>query len=244
MPGTFAEVRDELVAGVLNSHPSTSSLIAAAMVRQLANLQPEAVPFMEVTGSFSTGAGVNSYTSTTAGFPKSLLRFDRLWYDMGQSARFLEIVDADTIRYLQEQSSQAYPTRVTWYEEKLQFGPAPSAVYVVKWAAILDSTKNTADGAAITATTGASTQTNAWLTTGVVPFKHLVWADYYMTSPDQRPDLAASHGNLASVALERLHEAARKRQEMNTVLVTPNAFDGYRGASSARIQAIFPGAPI
>ena len=75
--------------------------------------------------------------------------------------------------------------------------------------------------------------------------KHLAWADYFLTSPhNQQPNLAASHGNLAQVALGRLREAGRKRQEMNTLVVIPNAYDNYRGSSSARIQALFPGAPI
>lgn len=245
MAGDFGAVRDELVAGVLNTHPNTATLIAAAMVRQLQALQPEVVPFMELSGSFATVASQATYTSAVTGFPKSLLRFERLWFDLGSYARFLEVVDPETIRYLQEQPSQAYPTRVCWYEEKLQFGPAPAAIYTVKWNAILDATKNTSDGAAITAVaSGASTQTNGWFTTGVVAFKHLVWADYFMTSPDQRPDLAESHGNLASLQLDRLHKAGKLRQELNATMVTPNAFDSYRGSGEARLTTLFPGAPV
>lgn len=245
MADTFAGLLDDadgLVAGVLNTHPSTRALLAAAVVRQLAALQPEVVPFMELAGSFPTIAGQKSYTAADASFPKGLLRFERLWYDLGSYARFLEVVDPETVRYLQEQPSQAYPTRVCWYEEKLQFGPAPAAIYTVKWDLILDATKDTATGAKITA--ASTSETNGWFSTGKVALKHLVWADYFMTSPDQRPETAASHGNLASLHLDRLRKAGMKRQEMNAPVVTPNAFDSYRGSSSARIQALFPGAPI
>src|SRR5689334_7352084 len=97
--GTFSSVLTELVAGVVNSHPSTSSLMAAAMVRQLQNLQPEAIPFMEITGSFTTTANQAAYTSTQCGAP-SLLRFDRLWYDLGNYGRPLVMADPYTIRLL------------------------------------------------------------------------------------------------------------------------------------------------
>lgn len=246
MPDDFAALLDDsdgLVAGVLNSHPATRSLLAAAVVRQLSNLQAEVIPFMEKSGSFTTVAGRQNYApGEDVGFPKGLLRFERLYYDLGATARFLEVVDPDTIRYLQEGPAQAYPTRVCWYEERLQFGPAPAGAYPVRWDITLDATRGTASGLVIGVADTA--ETNPWFTTGKVALKHLTWADYFLTSPDQRPDLAGSHGNLAQIALERLREAGRKRQEMNTLLVTPNAFDNYRGSSSARIQALFPGAPI
>lgn len=238
----FQTVAAELLAGVLNTHPNTSAFLKAAMVRQLANLQSEVMPFMEVAGSFSTVASQATYTSAVAGFPKSLLRFDRLWYDLGSYARPLEVVDIDTIRYLQEQPAQAHPLRVCWQEEKLQFGPAPAGIYVVKWDAILDAQKDVATGTILTV--ADTTKTNPWFTTGVVPFRHLVWADYFLTSPDQRPDLAQSHTSLASVALTRLREAGRKRQQMWSTGRVPNAFDGYSGDTSLRISSLFPGAPV
>lgn len=155
--GTFASVLTELVAGVVNSHPTTSPLMAAAMVRQLQNLLPEAIPFMETSGSFTTTANQAAYTATQCGAP-SLLRFDRLWYDLGNYARPLVVSDVNSIRQLQEMPSIAYPLRVCWQQEKLQFGPAPAGVYTVKWDAVLDATKDTSTGATIT--TSSTTQTN------------------------------------------------------------------------------------
>lgn len=239
--GTFASVLAELVAGVVNSHPSTSTLMAAAMVRQLQNLQPETIPFMETSGTFNTTANQAAYTATQCGAP-SLLRFDRLWYDLGQYARPLVVSDINSIRSLQEMGSIAYPLRVCWQQEKLQFGPAPVGVYPVKWDAILDATKDTLTGALLT--TSSVGQTNGWLTEGVVPYRHLVWADYFLTSPDQRPDLAASHGQLAATALNRLRTAYAKRQELNATPRTPNAFDQQVGDAGLRITTLFPGAPV
>lgn len=241
----FQTVAAELVAGVLNTHPSTATLMKAAMVRQLDLLQPEIVPFMEVSDSFSTAAGTMVYTSATTGFPKSLLRFERLWYDLGSSVRWLTPTDPGTVRALQEQPSQAYPPWVCWFEEKLQFGPAPAGIYVVKWDGILDSRKNTADGALIT--TASTIQTNGWLSDGLTAFRHLCWGDYYATSPDQRPDLAQAHVGQANVALGRLREAGKTRQEMNGTMVTPSAWDDYslrQGSGYSRISALFPGAPV
>jgi hypothetical protein len=238
----FQTVAAEIVAGVLNTHPTTTALVKAAMVRQLQNLSSEVINFMEVSGSFSTVANQAAYSGADAGYPDSLLRFDRLWYDLGNYARPLEVIDIFTIRALQEHGSAVHPTRICWYEEKLQFGPAPAGVYTVKYNAVLDARRNTADGALIT--TASTTQTNAWFTTGVVPFRHLVWADFFMTSPDTRPDMAENHTRMAGVALSRLREAGRKKQEMNGVVTVPSAFDHYSGSGSGRISLLFPGAPV
>lgn len=244
MAGTFADVLADLMAGVLNTHPSTSSFLAAAMVRQLANLQAESMPFMEVpSASFTTVANQAAYTSAAAGFPKSLLRFDRLYYSIGNYGRPLVVVDIGTIRLLQQQPSVAYPLRVAWHDDKLQFGPAPAAAYVVKFDSLLDAQKDTASGNLITA--ADTTTTNPWFTTGVVPFKHLVWADYFSTSPDQRPDLSSSHTSLAGAAMAQLRKAQKKRQELNAIAVTPNAFDSQLvDSTSARIANLWPGAPV
>jgi hypothetical protein len=244
MAGTFADVLADLVAGVLNTHPSTSSFLAAAMVRQLANLQGESMPFMEpVVGSFTTVANQSTYTSADSGFPKSLLRFDRLYYSIGNYGRPLIVVDIGTIRLLQQQPSIAYPLRVAWHDDKLQFGPAPNAAYVVKFDSILDAQKDTATGALITA--ADTTTTNAWFTAGATAFKHLVWSDYFSTSPDQRADMAGNHAQLAGTAMTQLRKAQKKRQELNAIAVTPNAFDSQLvDSTSARIANLFPGAPV
>lgn len=243
MADDFAALLDDadgLVAGVLNTHPSTRPLLAAAVVRQLANLQPEIVPFMEKSGSFLTANGVAAYGYGDADFPKGLLRFERLYYDLGATIRPIDVVDPGTVRAYQERPAQAYPTCVCWYEERLQFGPAPAGAYTVKWDVIRDATKDAASG--VTITVADEDATNPWFTAGKVALKHLVWADYFMTSPDQRQEMAAAHGNLAQVAIGRLREAGRKRQEMNAPLVTPNAFDLYATYPPSRLQTIFPGA--
>lgn len=243
MANDFASVAAECVAGVLNSHPATAGFIAAAMVRQLQALQPEVVPFMELSGSFNTVAGQGSYTTASTGMPKGLLRFERLGYDMGAYRRPLEVVDMETLRYLQEHPSAEYPFRVAWYEEKLQFGPAPAGVYAVKWDVILDAAKDTTTGALLTS--ASTTQTNAWfLLPQVAVLKALTWADYFSTSPDQRPDLAANYQGQAQVALARLREANLKRQLVGQTIIQPSSFDlGYLSRDS-RIAALFPGAPV
>lgn len=241
----FSTIAAEIVAGVLNSHPNTSALVKAAMVRQLQALQPEVLPFMEKSGSFNTIANQATYTSAAAGFPAGLLRFERIGYDMGSYLRPLEVVDMDTLRYLQEHPAAAYPFRVAWYEEKLQFGPAPVGVYAVKWDVILDATKDTATGALLT--TASTTQTNPWFVLPqVAVLKALTWGDYFSTSPDQRPELAAAHQGNAQVALARIREAGFKRQMLGQTLVQPSSFDLYREewSPSARIARLFPGAPV
>jgi hypothetical protein len=238
----FTTIAAELVTGVQNTHPNTTTLIKAAMVRQLANLQPEVIHFMETSGSFATVAGQTTYDGGTVGFPKSLLRFDHLYYDMGSYTRPIFIIDLPTVRDLQEQGQVAYPRRAAWFAEKLQFGPAPAGAYTVKWDAILDSQKDTATGALLT--TASTTQTNGWFTTGVVPFKHLVWADYFGTSPDQRPELSSEHMQRAAVALGRLREAGKKRKAAGGVAVVPNAFDAYPAADLELARQLFPGAHI
>jgi hypothetical protein len=246
----FATIAAEITAGVLNTHPSTSALIKAAMVRQLGNLLPEIVPFMERSGSFSTVAGKGTYAPGDIGFPAGFLRFERIGYDMGSYFRPLEVVDMATIRALQESPSPEYPFRIAWWEERLQFAPAPNGAYVVKWDVTLDATKDTATGKLFDATDtspAAGGRTNAWfLLPQVTAFKHLVWGDYYLTSPDQRPDMAQSHQALAQVALERLREAGRKRQSFSGgALVVPNAYDAYgSGSRSLRVSTLFPGAPV
>lgn len=236
----FATVKAQLVATVLNSHSSTTALLAAAMVNQLQALQPEIMPFMERSSQFSTVANQAAYDDNTVGFPKGLLRFDRLYYDFGNWQLYLDVVDPDTLRWFQEQPAVAYPRRIAWQEEKLQFGPAPADVYVVKWDITLDSKKDAATGDEIT--TASTTQTNPWFTEGVVPFKHLALADYYMTSPDPRPDLAQNQTALAQSQLGRLRSAQKKRQMMNATPMVPNAFDNYGGGGTARIQVFHPGA--
>jgi hypothetical protein len=250
MAGKFGDVLTDLVTGVVNNHPNTPILLGAAMVRQLANLQAESIPFMEVPqGSFTTVANQATYTSADAGFPKSLLRFDRLYYSIGNYGRPLIVVDIGTIRLLQQQPAVAYPLRVAWHDDKLQFGPAPNAAYVVKFDSILDAQKDTASGALMIDTDGAAGPntgpSNPWFTTGVVAFKHLVWADYFSTSPDQRAELAASHTNLAATAMSQLRKAQKKRQELNAISVVPNAFDSQLvDSTAARIANLFPGAPV
>ena len=239
----FSTIAAEVVAGVLNSHPNTSALVKAAMVRQLLSLQAEKAPFMEKSGSFNTVANQAAYTYASTGMPKGILSFERLWYDQGQYARPLEVVDMGTIRMLQEHPSASYPFRVAWWEEGLQFGPAPVDVYAVKWDIILDATKDTTTGTVLTV--ADTTKTNAWfLAPQSSVLKHLTWADYFSTSPDQRPDLAASHQQLATVALTRLREANAKRQQMSGLLVQPSSWDGYDRSVSTRVSTLFPGAPV
>lgn len=245
MANDFSSVASELTASVLNSHPSTAALIKEAMVRTLQALQPEIVPFMEKSGSFSTVARQATYTAADAGFPLGLLRFERLGYDMGNYYRPLEVAPMDTIRMLQEHPAIEYPFRVAWWEERLQFGPAPAGVYTVKWDATLDATKDTATGALIT--TASTTQTNAWfLLPQVAVLKHFTWWDYFTTSPDQRPDLAASHQQLATMALARLRETGQKREEMASTYVVGSAYERYSPDRSraARVSRLFPGAPV
>jgi hypothetical protein len=239
----FATVAAEIVAGVLNNHPNTTALVKAAMVRQLLSLQAEKAPFMEKSGSFNTVANQAAYTYASTGMPPGLLSFERLWYDQGATGRPIEVVDMGTIRMLQENGSTSYPFRVAWWEERLQFGPAPAGIYPVKWDIILDATKDTATGTVLTV--ADTTKTNAWfLAPQSAVFKHLVWADYFSTSPDQRPELAASHQQLATVALARLREANAKRQQMGGLLVQPSSWDGYDRSVSSRISTLFPGAPV
>lgn len=244
MANDFPAVLSELVAGTLNSHPNTSALMAASLVRQLANLQPEVVPWMELSGSFATVANQATYTSAVTGFPKGYLRFERLGYDMGAYYRPLEVVDMLTIRELQELPAMAYPWRIAIFEGKLQFGPAPVGVYTVKWDITLDATVDQATGALIT-TASSTGISNPWfLLPQVSALKHLAWADYYLTSPDQRPDLGQTHQQFAAAALARAREAGQKKEEMSQALVTPNAFDAYQTRSpAARLSRLFPGAP-
>ncbi len=245
MANDFSSVASELAASVLNSHPNTAALIKEAMVRTLQALQPEIVIFMEKSGSFNTVANQGTYTATDTGFPAGLLRFERLGYDMGGYYRPLEVAPMDTVRALQEHPSSAYPFRVAWWEDRLQFGPAPAGVYAVKWDVTLDATKDTATGALLT--TASTTQTNAWfLLPQVTVLKHFVWWDYFTTSPDQRPDLAASHQQLATMALARLRETGQKREEMASTYVVGSAYDNYSPdrLRSSRVSRLFPGAPV
>jgi len=244
MADDFQTVAADLVAGVLNSHPNTATLMKAALVRQLANLKPEIVPWMEVSGSFVTVANQSAYSSSDAGYPKSLLRFERLGYDMGAYRRPLEVTDMETIRAVQEGASAAFPYLVAWYEEKLQLAPPPAGAYTIKWDAVLDATKDTSSGTLITVS--STSQTNAWfLLPQVSVLKHLAWADYYLTSPDQRADLGQQHQAFAAQALARAREAGSKREGLNSIAVTPNAFtratSGRQGSN--RLSVLFPGAP-
>lgn len=242
---TFATVAAEIVAGVLNSHPNTTTHVKAAMVRQLLALQAEQAPFMERSGSFSTIANQAAYTGADAGFPEGLLTFQRLYYDMGSYARPIEPTDVMTIRRLQETPAVSYPFRACWWQERLQFGPAPAGVYVVKWDIVLDSTKDETTGALITE--ASTTQTNPWLDLPqLTVFKHLVWSDYFAVSPDQRPELAASHQQAAATQLARLREAGKTRQGMSAVAVIPSAWGNYSPEErrTAGVSLFFPGAPV
>lgn len=241
MAGDFGSVKTEIVGEVLNTHPLTASLVAAAMVRQLLTVQAEAVTFMEISGSFSTVANQAPYDSATTGFPKSLLRFERLYYDLGSYT--IEIVNTDRteIRRLQELGSISYPYRAAWIGEKLQFGPPPAAAYVVKWDGTLDATKDAGTGLVIDGTVSGAT--NPWLVAGAVAFKHLVKADYYATSPDTRPDLAQTHQEGAALAINRYRQTQAQRLQLGGIYQIPSAFVRNLPASERR-QLVFPGAPI
>ena len=243
---TFAEVKADLLAEVLNSHSSTEGKLAKAMVRTLQSLQPEAVPFMEVSGSFTTQNGVASYSHQTgaANFPRNLLAFERLWYDLGASPQWLFVVGIEEVRWFQEQPAVAYPVRVAWYEKQLHFGPAPAGSYAVKWDGFRDSTLDM-DGEAITDT--STTASNPWLNEGLVCFKHLALADYYMTDPaSARPDMASNHAQLGQMQLTRLREAQKRRRDVGSSPQVPNAFSAYLYPDdrAARISILHPGAPV
>lgn len=241
MAGDFVSVKAACVAQVLNSHPATAALISSAMVRQLLTLQPEATTFMETSGSWSTTAGAAAYGSSTAGFPKSLLRFERLYYDLGSYT--IEIVNTDRteIRRLQELGSVAYPYRAAWIGNQLQFGPPPSGVFVIKYDGTLDATKDSLTGDTIDGTVAAAT--NPWFTTGVIAYQHLVLADYFATSPDQRPDLAAAHQQGAALAINSYRQTGAQRLQLGGIYQIPSAFTRNQPASERR-QLVFPGAPI
>lgn len=244
MPGDFKAVRDELVALVLNSHPSTSSSIAAAMVRQLAALEPERVPFMEKSGSFSTLAGRAAYGGSDGLLP-GLHSFERLYYDLGSTILPIDPVDELTLRYFQEQPAQAYPPRACWLEGKLQFGPSPAGAYTVKWDGFLSSRLDAATGETITAETTDENlhRTNPWFSAGAVTLGHLVLADYYSNDPaSARQDLAQTNGGFATSQLAQLRKAHQQKKDMGSVAVVPNAFDRYSSWGSRRIQTLFPGA--
>jgi hypothetical protein len=237
----FATIKTALVGTVLNTHPSTAALMADAMVRSLLALQPEAVSFMEASGSFSTVAGQVAYSSSDAGYPKGLLRFDRLYYDLGSAVIPVWEEDRDEVRRLQELGSVAYPNRAAWIEEKLHFGPAPGAAYTVKWNIVLDATKDTATGAAIT--NASTTQTNGWFTTGAEALKALALADYYATSPDQRPALAQSWQGMAALAITSIRRTQAQRLRLGGVVQVPSAFRTGLSVSEKR-QMLHPGAPL
>jgi len=240
----FGTVRDELVAGVLNSHPSTTAAIAAAMVRQLAALEPETVPFMERSGSFSTIADRTTY-GPDQGLPRGLHRFEHLFYDLGASILQIGVVDELTLRYFQEHPSAAYPERAAWLEGVLQFAPAPVAAYTVKWLGFLSSKRDSRTGEEITADTSNENlrRSNPWLAEGVVTFRHLVLADYYSTDPaSARADMAESNGARAAGQMNQLRKAQQQKKDMGSVAVVPNAFDQYASWPSRRVQTIFPGA--
>jgi len=237
----FSTIKTALTGTVLNTHPSTATLMAGAMVRSLLVLQPEAASFMETSGSFSTVAGQAAYTSATAGYPKGLLRFDRLYYDLGSTTIPIWEEDRDEVRRLQELGSVAYPNRAAWIEEKLQFGPSPGGVYVVKWDAILDATKDTSSGNTIT--TASTTQTNGWFTTGAEALKALALADFYMTSPDQRPDLATAWRESAALAIASIRKTQAQRLRLGGVVQVPSAFRTGLSISEKR-QMLHPGAPL
>lgn len=242
---TFATVAAEIVAGVLNNHPNTTAHVKAAMVRQLLALQAEQAPFMEVPIAFSTIANQAAYSGADAGFPDGLLTFQRLYYDMGSYLKPIEAASMDLIRRLQETPATTYPWRAAWWQEKLQFGPAPSGIFAVKGDIILDSTKDAATGALIT--TASTTQTNPWFELPqVTVFQHLVWSDYFATSPDQRPELAASHQQAAATQLARLREAGKTRQGLAAVAVIPSAWGSYSPEDRrvAGVSLFFPGAPV
>ena len=237
-------VRDELVAGVLNSHPSTSAAILATMIRQLTALEPEAVPFMERSGSFFTINGITSY-GPDQGLPRGLHRFERLYYDLGSSILLIDTVDELSLRYFQEHPVQAYPQRAAWQEGVLQLAPAPAGAYTVKWDGFLSSKRDSRTGKEITTDTSNENlrRSNPWLTEGVVTFKHLVLADYYSTDPaSARADLAESNGARAAGQMNQLRKAQQQKKDMGGVAVVPNAFDHYATWPSRRVQTIFPGA--
>ena len=246
---TFAEVKASLLEDVLNTHPSTSTRMAKAMVRTLHALQSEVVPFMEASGSFATQNGIASYSWQTPGmadsFPRNLLRFDRLYYDLGASPKGLVVVDIEEIRFFQESPTAAYPQRVAWFEGALQFGPAPAGAYTVKWDGYRDSTLDAGTGEPITAT--ATQETNPWLSVGEVAYKHLVLSDYYRSDPAAtRPDLAQANADLASYQLNSLRAAQKKKSDMGTTARIPNAFSAglYPEESVSRVALLHPGAPV
>lgn len=246
MAGTFADMKTDLVSRVVNSHPSTGTFIANAIVDQLLTVQPEATIFMEVSGSFTTTGNQVAYDSATTGFPKSLLRFDRLYYDLGSYTIDLVNTDRAWVLRLQELGAIAYPYQVAWIGGKLNFGPPPADAYTVKWAGMLDATKDKTTGEAIN-TTGlnadSSAQTNPWFTEGAVVLRNLALAQYYLQSPDQRSDLAANHQQAAAQAITSLRQAQAERLQLGGIYQIPSAFVR-RLPESERRQLIFPGVPI
>ncbi len=241
MAGDFQSVQTACVAQVLNSHPSTPGLIALAIVRQLLTLQPEATTFMETSGSWVTSAGVAAYGPTTTGFPKSLLRFERIYYDLGSYT--IEIVNTDRteIRRLQELGAITYPYRAAWIGDRLNFGPPPAGTFVIKYDGTLDATKDLETGDLIDGTVG--TASNPWFTTGVVALQHLTLADYFATSPDPRPDLASAHQQGAALAINSYRQTGAQRLQLGGIYQIPSAFVRNMPASERR-QLVFPGAPI
>lgn len=238
---TFSIIKAELVAEVLNTHPATATHMATVMVRQLLTVQSEAVTFMETYNSFSTVASQAAYDSATTGFPKSLLRFDRLYYDLGSSIIPIYTVERDGLRQLQELSPVSYPTSAAWIGERLEFGPAPLAAYTVKWDGILDATKDTATGDLIT--TASTTETNAWFTKGAVGLKALCLGDYYSTSPDQRPEMAAAQQRAAALAINSYRSTQAQRLQLGGYWQIPSAFTRYPRGGTRR-EILHPGGPI
>lgn len=241
MAGTFADMKTDLVSRVVNSHPSTGTFIANAIVDQLLTVQPEATIFMEVSGSFTTTGNQVAYDSATTGFPKSLLRFDRLYYDLGSYTIDLVNTDRAWVLRLQELGAIAYPYQVAWIGGKLNFGPPPAGAYTVKWAGMLDATKDTATGNTITS--ASTSDTNPWFTEGAVVLRNLALAQYYLQSPDQRSDLAANHQQAAAQAITSLRQAQAERLQLGGIYQIPSAFVR-RLPESERRQLIFPGVPI
>lgn len=241
MAGDFQSVLAACQAQVLNSHPTTAGLLTLAMIRQLLTVQPEATTFMETSGSWSTSAGVAAYGPATEGFPKSLLRFERIYYDLGSYS--IEIVNTDRteIRRLQELGPISYPYRAAWIGNQLNFGPPPSGAFVIKYDGTLDATKDSETGDVIDGSVG--TAKNPWFTTGVVAYQHLVLADYFSTSPDPRPDLASAHQQGAALAINSYRQTGAQRLQLGGIYQIPSAYVRNLPASDRR-QLVFPGAPI
>lgn len=209
MADDMASLLSACASELQNDGEATS--LTAHVVAALKHFRGKHYSFAEKTGSWSSTAGVQSYTPGSNSMPADVLKvFSVTLIESSKRTLLPDPITVDEMRQRRQGiPANGKPSRWTWFADKLIFDVPTVASLTLEIDYLMDATRDAA-GALITAAS-ATTVTNAFFVRGEELLRaRVLWS--YALGRGNNPDLAqrmAAVGESAHASLIRQRDQAK-----------------------------------